>query len=385
MTTTAGMEYPSFSDDEMARRRQVLWQLVEGHDLACLVVYGLRGSTAVPWLTGWLPTHMAAAVVVPGEPVRLLVQRFNHVANAIRMAVSGTEVSFAGHDGAAALVEAIRRHGRPGSPVGWVGPLSHDTVGVLEAAEITVLPMDAAYTDLRLVKSEEELQWMRCGAALTDASLVALVVAVRPGVTEWELAAAVEQAYVGQGGVNHLHYFATTPMRAPERYVPAQWPSARSLRTGDVLVAELSASWWGYPGQVLRSIAVGQAPTPLYRDLHDVAEEALGSVLARVRAGVHAQELVDGADVIADAGYTLGDDLLHGFGGGYLPPVLRTNDSPIGPVPDLRLQAGMTVVVQPNVVSRDLRAGVQTGELVEVTPTGHRRLQSAPQGFLEVA
>jgi Xaa-Pro dipeptidase len=44
----------------------------------------------------------------------------------------------------------------------------------------------------------------------------------------------------------------------------------------------------------------------------------------------------------------------------------------------------MTVVVQPNVVTRDLRAGVQVGELVLVTDTGHERLHSLPRGLLPV-
>jgi Xaa-Pro aminopeptidase len=50
-------------------------------------------------------------------------------------------------------------------------------------------------------------------------------------------------------------------------------------------------------------------------------------------------------------------------------------------VPDLKLEANMTIVVQPNVVTRDHRAGVQVGELVRITPTGWERLHAAPRGF----
>jgi Xaa-Pro dipeptidase len=38
----------------------------------------------------------------------------------------------------------------------------------------------------------------------------------------------------------------------------------------------------------------------------------------------------------------------------------------------------MTVVVQPNVVTRDERAGVQVGELLLVTDEGTERLHQAP-------
>jgi Xaa-Pro aminopeptidase len=63
---------------------------------------------------------------------------------------------------------------------------------------------------------------------------------------------------------------------------------------------------------------------------------------------------------------------VHGFVGGYLPPVLGAR----APVPDFTFEAGMTVVVQPNVVTRDERAGVQVGELLLVTDQGVERLHA---------
>jgi hypothetical protein len=39
------------------------------------------------------------------------------------------------------------------------------------------------------------------------------------------------------------------------------------------------------------------------------------------------------------------------------------------------------VVIQPNVVTRDGNAGVQTGEMVVITATGIEPLHSMPRGF----
>jgi hypothetical protein len=44
----------------------------------------------------------------------------------------------------------------------------------------------------------------------------------------------------------------------------------------------------------------------------------------------------------------------------------------------------MTVVVQPNVVTRDGKAGVQTGELLLITNSGVERLHAFPRGFARV-
>jgi Xaa-Pro aminopeptidase len=78
------------------------------------------------------------------------------------------------------------------------------------------------------------------------------------------------------------------------------------------------------------------------------------------------------------------DDLVHGFGGGYLPPVLGSRSRAIRPTPDFTLEAGMTVVVQPNVATRDGRLGVQTGELLLVADDGPQRLHTFEPGLLTV-
>jgi hypothetical protein len=45
----------------------------------------------------------------------------------------------------------------------------------------------------------------------------------------------------------------------------------------------------------------------------------------------------------------------------------------------------MLLVVQPNVITRDGRLGVQTGELVLVTDNGAVSLHGAPRGLLRTA
>ena len=44
----------------------------------------------------------------------------------------------------------------------------------------------------------------------------------------------------------------------------------------------------------------------------------------------------------------------------------------------------MTIVVQPNVITRDEKAGVQTGEMLRITEGGFERMHAAPQGLLRI-
>jgi Xaa-Pro dipeptidase len=61
-------------------------------------------------------------------------------------------------------------------------------------------------------------------------------------------------------------------------------------------------------------------------------------------------------------------------GGGYLPPIVGSKSRRAGPLPTLLLEENMCIVVQPNVITPDHKAGVQFGELVRVTATGFESL-----------
>jgi Xaa-Pro aminopeptidase len=374
--------YPRFSDAEMARRRAALEAVMAEHDVAHLLVYGAnRFGSAVGWLTRWPVTREALVVVTPGARDALFVDFYNHVPNAERIATEA-DVRPAAPLGIANAVEELRARGAAGQRVGLVGPLPHRAHARLSELAGEVVALDAAYTRLRLVKSAEEVEWLRVGCELTDRAVAALRDGAGPGLDERQLGALVEGAYIARGGTTHIHYFAATPMAAPEMAVPAQWPSTRRLGAGDALTCEISASWWDHPGQLLRTFAVAADPTPLYEELHAAADAALDAILAILRPGATAAQVVAAAAPIEDAGFTTRDDLLHGFVGGYLPPVLGSPSRQLGPVPEFTFEAGMTVVVQPNVVTRDERAGVQTGELVLIGPDGPERLHHVERGLL---
>jgi Xaa-Pro aminopeptidase len=371
---------PEFSDAEIAARRRQIDDLVARHDLDAVVAYGAnRFGSAVPWLTCWPVTREAVVVVRPGRRPALFVGFPNHVPNARRLA-RDADVDGCGENTGETVLGTLRAGGRV-ARVGTIGPVPVPLRAALDGAA-TVVPLDADYTRLRSLKSDEELAVLRHAAALTDASATALVDAAVPGATELDLVAAVEASYAGTGATNHIHYVAATSMAEPDRCAPAQWPGDRRLAAGSVVVFELSTTWGpDYPGQLLRTLTVDAEPTPQYRELHEVAEATLAAISGLLRPGVLPADLLAAADPVVDAGFTTVDDLVHGFGGGYLPPVL-SHRGPAGGVHAEPLQERMTVVVQPNVCTPDQRAGVQTGELFEITADGARSLHSFPRGLL---
>lgn len=368
----------------MARRHAAIADLMAEAEVDHLLLCGAGWfGASVPWLTGWPVSVEAVAVYTPGEATALYVQYFNHVPLARRIAHSAG-VHWGGARTIVSVADELKRRGAANRRVGVIGPLGFSNRDALAGACADVIDLNRQFVGLRLVKSEEELDWFRIGAAMSDLSIDALTEELRPGLTERDLGDIVEHAYVPWGCRTVIHFFGTTAMDAPNLEVPAQFPSNRAIANGDVVFTELSADFWGYGGQVLRSFTIGQGPNPLYRDLHDAALAAFDGICAVLRPGCHAQEVQDASEVIEQAGFTTCDDLIHGYGGGYLPPILGSKSRPNEPVPDFTFKEGMMVVVQPNVTNKEGTAGLQTGECMLITADGARSMHDAPRGLIEI-
>ena len=374
-------EYPRISDAEYARRHKLLAGVMEKAGVDhLLVITDHRTGNATQWVTAWPGTVEAYTIFKPGVKMTMFMEWYNHFPLGKKIA-RDVDVHWGEHRGIQKTIEALKRRGA--KRVGTMGPLAVGKYRQLEQHFETV-GLDAEYIRCRTIKSEEEIDWLRIGAAFSDAGFASLLAGTRPGLTERELGNLVERAYVGLGGTTMIHYIGVTSMQNPHLFVPPQHHSPRRVQQGDVVFCELSAFWWDYAGQVLRSFTVAADPTPLYRDLHATAEAAFDAITGVVRHGTTMDEIIEAASVIEKDGYTACDDLMHGFGGGYFQPILGTRSRPASPLPKMTLEENMTVVVQPNVVTRDQKAGVQVGELIRVTRNGFERLHQTERGFFRV-
>jgi len=339
-----------------------------------------RVGSSVQWLTQWPVTAEAVGVFSPGKPDALFVQYVNHAPQA-QLLADKAEVAWGGESSIGSAIAALDKRAAKSGRVGTIGPLSADQNAALSVKYGAPKNLNRAYTTLRQVKSAEEIDWLRIGAHFSDLGMMALRDSLEAGLNERELGDRIERAYVAHGAINGIHYIGVTPMRAPQLGVPRQFPSTRKLQSGDAVVAEITASFWDHPGQVLRSFAFGAEPPRLYRELHAAADAAFDAIAAVLKAGALPAEVIAASSVIEQAGFTIIDDLLHGYGGGYLPPILGSKSRPAGPVPATPFRAGQVVVIQPNVVTKDGNAGVQTGEMVLITQIGIERFHAVPRGF----
>ncbi len=376
--------YPGFSEAEFARRYTTVRTAMQQADLSALVIYGtVSAYNEVLYLSNFLTTRETLLVFPSeGEPT-LFVQMFNHVPNA-RQIAQISDVRWGGTDTAVTTANNLLERGLAESRIGVVGMIPFKQYELIkrELPRATLVDFTPHFQQLRLIKSNEEIEFLRKGAEFSDKAIEALEREVHPGISEHELAAIVEAAYLGLGGKTHIHYMATTPMHNPTVCVPAQHLSNRILEKGDVLITEISAHYHGYPGQILRPFAIGTPPTPEYQRLYDVAVETFSRIASVIRAGASVEDVLDAAEYIHTAGFTIYDDLVHGFGGGYLPPIVRTRRTSTSSPRPFQFKENMTVVIQPNVITQDERMGLQVGELVQVKADGIESLHSYPMQFV---
>jgi Xaa-Pro aminopeptidase len=343
-----------------------------------LVAFGSRGAAhEIQYLSGY-PVSGEAVLVFPleGEPA-LLVHYENHVPDAQRLSVFA-DVRPRGEDAVSAAVAVLHEKGHLGS-VGAAGPLSFRRHAALShAIGAAPVDLDPQFARLRLIKSGEEMEMIAGGAALSDAAMLAIQREARPGLSEHDLVAIVEDAYLREGGTTHIHYLGATSMAAPNLCVPRQFPTSRKLAARDVILTELSAARNGYYGQVLRTLTVGAEPTSDYMRLHSLALAIYDEVCAAIRPGASSESVLGIAEKIHDAGYTIYDDLVHCAVGGVYAPFLRTRRTTRGKGHTFTFEKDMVIVVQPNVITPDARMGVQVGDMLRVTASGVESFHSVP-------
>jgi len=394
--------YPCFSDSEFHRRNALARDLMRREGLDALIIFGNSGinrhnQANVFWLTNYLDLHHNYLVFpLEGEPT-LLTGLVNHVPNARAISVV-PDTRWGGYEPAKEVAAQLKKSGAARSRVGLVGvnatfgmgmPYQHfaalrESLPEVEWAEVT-----RDFARLRTVKSEEEFTWLQQAAGFTDMTLAALEAEVRPGLTEHDLIGIIEGSYRRKGGQPHIAFLRSMPMDAPTACVPAQNVTDRVIHKGDVIITEISASYWGYSGQIHRPIAVGRGPTPEWQRLFDVGVQAYERMCAAIRPGATEADVIKAASVIGESGYRIYDDLIHGYGVDIHPPLIDHSCCDYWPWDDARpappgrsFAEDMAIVVQPNPITPDERMGLQVGALTRVTKAGAVSVQQFPMRFI---
>jgi len=375
-------QFPAFSDAEMASRHSSAMALLEESDVDALLVYGAgRFASEIYWLTDWPGGREAYLLFEPKEPPTLLVQLYNHVPMARVLSVVG-DVRWAGPNTAEGVCKLLQERGVANGRVGLVGsiPFQHYQKMREKLPKAEFVDLSGKFRMLRTMKSQAEIERIRLASKLTDDSMQALADGLKPGMREDELPALLEPVYLRAGGYAGIHFMTSMPMREPHFPVPAQFQSNRRLEKGDCLITEISGAYWGYSGQIHRTYSLGEGPTPEWERLHGAAVEVFEALASVIKDGTSTREAEEAAEIVHRRGYTIYDDLIHGAN--QYPPIFQTRTTARHEGREIIFREDMVIVIQPNVITKDEKMGLQFGETLVVRKNGCESLNSFPREWI---
>jgi Xaa-Pro dipeptidase len=162
--------------------------------------------------------------------------------------------------------------------------LSVDRYQQLADAFGTLLAGTGIVEPLRAVKSFWEIEQIEKAAEATEAGMVAAMDAIRDGVDENEVAAAMISAAYRKGSEYvGMEPFVCSGPRSGIRH--ATW-RRRVMRSGELVTLENSACYNRYHAALFRTACVGgKSADSRARDMRDACVEGLAIALEKLRAG----------------------------------------------------------------------------------------------------
>lgn len=231
--------------------------------------------------------------------------------------------------------------------------------------------IDKPLETIRGIKSSAELEVIRYAYHIANLGMEAAIAAIRPGITERQVAAEAE--YVMRKAGCEGYGIDTIIASGPNAYHVLARTTNRVIEENDMVILTLAPRYEGYHGACGRTVIVG-----------DPGQAAIEAVEASVRAqktcaqnlrpgNVGSQVEAMGRAVMAQAGY--GEHFL--YSGLHSVGVIEFEPPILGPSSD-------TVIAENMVISVDIPLfeapipGVRTEDGYLITKAGPERLTTAP-------
>jgi Xaa-Pro aminopeptidase len=359
------------SKQELERRYAVVRAKMKEKKLDVLLVSGIRfvaASGYLRYLTNWAEPFGGEVLIFPISGAPTFLARTGERALLLKNFL-GIE-AITGSTGAQAA-QALKKMGF--KQVGLCGlktmvaefyvQLTNALPGVefIEASDI----LDEA----RMIKSEEELGWIRRSAELTDVAFQVFSSLLRPGRREADIFIEVEHA-VKQRGAENTYFMMSSDPKPVAKFLDLAFDT---YEEGDVVLfnAEIAGPG-GYYTQLERTFYLG-APSKELEAAYAACLAAQEKAKALLRPGMKAHEVSRAiVAAIEDSGHKMGLHPGHSQGLDIFErPLIDANE-------EAELAANMVIVLHPHVLLPS-GGGVWIGETFLVTKDGPIPLQTSPR------
>lgn len=231
------------------------------------------------------------------------------------------------------------------------------------------------WVDLTAVKSDIEIELIRHAIYIAEEGLAAAVEAIKPGITEIEIAANAE--FVMRRHGSEMTPFILAVSSGGNAAIMERLATRKKVLEGELVMLDIGAVYNGYTADMGRTVVVGE-PTDEQRKMYRAVHDSIQAAIQATRPGVACAEIDRVArEVIADAGYeeyeskwVTGHQLGYGLHGA---PLIAKNV-------DFGLRPNMVMCLEPRLTAYDRPSlgGVHLEDVVRVTESGAEVLTSFP-------
>ncbi len=243
---------------------------------------------------------------------------------------------------------------------------------------IKLEPGGSVVNSIRMVKDREEIELLERAAGITDSCFTYLTAAIKPGMTEWEIAVEIENFYRKNGctGSSFDVIIASGSGSSMPHY---QTSMEKRIEKGDVLLIDMGCVYRGYNSDLTRTIFINSVDREIEK-IYNIVKEAQISAVKAVRPGISTGMLDSVArDIITAEGYgeMFGHSLGHGLG-------VEVHELPaVKKMGEIRLRKNMVVTVEPGIYLPG-SGGVRIEDMVTVTGNGYRVLTKSPKDIIVI-
>jgi Xaa-Pro aminopeptidase len=292
-----------------------------------------------------------------------------------------------GADGETDIVLEVLSPGTPASMTEWLERESPRTVGIgpdsplhaLALPEASFVPLRQEITELRYVKSDEEMEFIRRSVEIADEIFTRTTEFVQPGRTPREVYGEIERFTVMRGGDFNAAVYPGS-LNIVIRFDPSfnGWlEDDRPLEPGEGFNLEISPKIHGYYSQLTYPITVGPASDEDKR-MFECLLRAREAGLKELRPGSNSELSAKAMLAVVDEyGYTPANtDIGHMLG-------ISITEPRLGIDTVIDFEPGMVLVYHP-VIQSPTKSWVFRGDTYLVTESGHERLNVSPEELVEL-
>lgn len=240
-----------------------------------------------------------------------------------------------------------------------------------------LVPTRDLIENLRIFKSEKELQIMRKAAEIADKAFEHIQTFIKPGVKEIDVSNELEFFMRKLGATSSS--FDTIVASGLRSALPHGVASEKEIKNGELVTLDYGALYKGYCSDITRTVSVGEISDEL-REIYETVLHAQKLGVEKIGPGITGKEADSiTRNYIIDKGYGkyFGHSTGHGLG-------MEVHEAPsLSHRSNMELKPNMVVTVEPGIYIPDV-GGCRIEDDIVITETGNVRLSNSTKELIQL-